>query len=97
MQALDRAVPKSELIEQYENCDGLTEEMKERMKEYLLSLHGKKENTKGDYLSKIKMFGIFLSKHGIARFEDVKYRLCCSLMPNECRFVREEYVLTLVN
>jgi hypothetical protein len=71
MQALDRTVPKSELIEQYENCDGLTEEMKERMKEYLLSLHGIKENTKGDYLSKIKMFGIFLSKHGIARFEDV--------------------------
>jgi len=29
MQALDRAVPKSELIEQYENCDGLTEEMKD--------------------------------------------------------------------
>jgi len=38
MQALDRPVPKSELIEQYENCDGLTEEMKERMKEYLLTL-----------------------------------------------------------
>ena len=29
MQALDRAVPKSEPIEQYENCDGLTEEMKD--------------------------------------------------------------------
>ena len=45
MQALDRAVPKSELIEQYEICDGLTEEMKERMKKYLLSLHGIKEKT----------------------------------------------------
>ncbi len=56
MQTLDRRVPKSQLG-QYENCDGLTEEMKARMTEYLFSLHGIKENTKDDYLSKVKMLG----------------------------------------
>jgi len=69
MQTLVRPVPKSEL-RRYENCDGLTEEMKARMTEYLLSLHGIKENTKNDYLSKVKMLGIFLTKQGIMRFED---------------------------
>ena len=64
MQTLVRPVPKSQL-RQYENCDGLTEQMKARMTEYLLSLHGIKENTKDDYLSKVKMLGIFLTKHGI--------------------------------
>ena len=29
MEILARPVPKSDLIEQYEKCDGLTEEMKE--------------------------------------------------------------------
>lgn len=45
--------------------------MKERMLEYQLSLHGIKESTKDDYLSKIEMFGRFLTKRGITRFEDV--------------------------
>ena len=49
MQTLVRPVPKSER-RQFENCDGLTEEMKARMTEYLLSLHGIKEKTKDDYL-----------------------------------------------
>lgn len=70
IQTLVRPVPKSWIIERYEKCDGLTEEMKERMTEFLLSLHGIKESTKDDYLSKIKMLGIFLAKHGIMRFED---------------------------
>jgi site-specific recombinase XerD len=70
MQTLASPVPKSWIIEEYENCEQLTEEMKTRMTEYLLSLHGIKENTKGDYLSKIKMLGLFLVKHGIVRFED---------------------------
>ena len=74
MQTLIRAIPKSWIIEGYENCDGLTEEMKERMTEYLLSLHGVKESTKDDYLSKVKMLGIFLTKHGIVRFEDANSR-----------------------
>jgi len=70
MQTLVRPVPKSWIIEGYQKCDGLTEEMKERMTEFLLSLHGIKDSTKDDYLSKIKMLGIFLAKHGIMRFED---------------------------
>ena len=48
----------------------LTEEMKERLTEYSLSLHGIKESSKDDYLSKIKMLGRFLAKRGITRFED---------------------------
>lgn len=71
MQTLVRRVPKSQL-RQCEKGDGLTEEMKVRMTEYLLSLHGIKENTKDDYLSKVKMLGIFLTKQGITRFEDAR-------------------------
>lgn len=67
MQTVMRQVPKNLEIEQY---DGITEETKERMTEYLLSLHGIKESSKDDYLSKIKMLGRFLAKRGITRFED---------------------------
>lgn len=70
MQTLARPVPKSWIIERYEKCDDLTEEMKERMTEFLLSLYGVKESTKDDYLTKVRMLGIFLTKHGIMRFED---------------------------
>jgi len=73
MQTLVRPVPKSQL-RKYENCDGLTGEMKARMTEYLLSLHGIKENTKDDYLSKVKMLGTFLTKHRIMRFENANSR-----------------------
>lgn len=67
MQIVMRQVPKNLEIEQY---DGITEEMKERMTEYQLSLHGIKESSKDDYLSKIKMLARFLAKRGITRFED---------------------------
>ena len=40
-----RGLPKNWIIEQYENNRDLTEEMKEKMTEYLLSLHGIKENS----------------------------------------------------
>jgi hypothetical protein len=63
MQTLISSVPESWIIEEYEKCEQLIEEMRQRMTEFLLSLHGVKENTKHDYLSKIKMFGIFLAKH----------------------------------
>ena len=69
MQTVIRPVPKSE-FKRYKKYDGLTEEMKARMTEYLLSLHGISENTKDDYLSKVKRLGIFLTKRGIMRFED---------------------------
>jgi site-specific recombinase XerD len=48
--------------------------MKARMAEYLLSLHGIKERTEDNYLSKVKMLGTFLTKHGIMRFEDANSR-----------------------
>jgi site-specific recombinase XerD len=70
MQTLVSPVPKSWIIGEYEKCEQLAEEMKQRMTEFLLSLHSVKENTKHDYLSKTKMFGIFLAKHGMVRFED---------------------------
>jgi site-specific recombinase XerD len=70
MQTEIRPIPKSWIIDEYEKCGGLTEEMKTRMTEYLLSLHGVRENTKHDYLTKIKLFGIFLSKQGIMTLED---------------------------
>lgn len=70
MQIQTSPVPKGWIIEGYQKCEQLTKEMKERMTEYLLSLHGVKESTKDDYLSKIKMFGKFLTERGITRFED---------------------------
>jgi hypothetical protein len=70
MQIQVSPVPKSWIIEEYEKCEQLTEEMKERMTEYLLSLHGIKENSKHEYLSKIKKLGVFLFQRGIVRFED---------------------------
>ena len=44
MQTVIRRDPKSE-FKRYEKYDGLTEGMKARMTEYLLSLHGISENT----------------------------------------------------
>jgi len=70
MQTVMRQVPKTWIIEQYRKCNRITEEMKEKMTEYLLSLHGIKENSKNEYLSKIKNFGVFLFQRGITRFED---------------------------
>lgn len=67
-----RGLPKNWIIEQYENNRDLTEEMKEKMTEYLLSLHGIKENSKSLYLLKAKMLGIFLTRRGLNRFEDAK-------------------------
>ena len=70
MQIQVSPVPKSWIIEEYEKCEQLTEEMKGRMTEYLLSLHGIKENSKHEYLSKTKKLGAFLTQCEIMRFED---------------------------
>lgn len=51
-------VPKNWIIDEYEKCKQLTEEIKEKMREYLLSLHRIKENSKHEYLSKIKQLEI---------------------------------------
>ena len=67
-----RGLPKNWIIEQYENNRDLTEEQKEKMTEYLLSLHGIKENSKSLYLSRAKMLGIFLTERGLNWFEDAK-------------------------
>ena len=65
-------LPKNWIIEQYENNTDITEEMKEKMTEYLLSLHGIKENSKSLYVLKAKMLGIFLTERGLNRFEEAK-------------------------
>ncbi|MFC1486384.1 tyrosine-type recombinase/integrase [Thermoproteota archaeon] len=66
-------LPKNWIIEQYENNTDITEEMKEKMTEFLLSLHGIMENSKALYISKIKMLGRYLTqKRKITRFEDAK-------------------------
>jgi len=68
-----RDLPKNWIIDEYQNSRDLTEEMKEKMTEYLLSLHGIKENSKALYISKVKVLGRFLvTKKGINRFEDAK-------------------------
>lgn len=67
-----RGLPRNWIIEQYENNSDLTEEMKEKMTEYLLSLHGIKENSKSLYVLKAKMLGIFLTERGLNRFEEAK-------------------------
>ena len=55
-------LPKNWIIEGYQNSGDLTEEMKEKMTEYLLSLHGIKEDSKAVYISKIKVLGRYLTK-----------------------------------
>ena len=68
-----RSLPKNWIIGGYQNSRDLTKEMKEKMTEYLLSLHGIKENSKALYISKVKVLGRFLvTKKGINRFEDAK-------------------------
>lgn len=68
-----RDLPKNWIIEGYQNSRDLTEEMKEKMTEFLLSLHGIMENSKALYISKIKVLGRYLTqKREIARFEDAK-------------------------
>jgi site-specific recombinase XerD len=67
-----RGLPKNWIIEQYENNTDITEEMKEKLTEYLLSLHGIKENSKSLYVLKAKMLGVFLTKRGLNRFEEAK-------------------------
>lgn len=67
-----RGLPKNWIFDQFQECRDLTEEMKETMIKYLLSLHGIKDNTKSFYLSKTKILGIFLAKRGIMRFEVAK-------------------------
>jgi len=67
-----RGLPKNWIIEQYESNRDLTEEMKKKMTDHLLSLHGIKENSKSLYLLKAKMLGVFLTGRGLNRFEDAK-------------------------
>jgi len=68
-----RGLPKNWIIEGYQNCRDLTEEMKEKMTEYLLSLYGIKEDSKAVYISKIKVLGRYLTKkRGLTKFEDAK-------------------------
>ena len=67
-----RGLPKNWIFDQFQECRDLTEEMKETMIKYLLSLHGIKDNTKSSYLSKTKILGVFLAKKGITRFENTK-------------------------
>ena len=66
-------LPKNWIIEGYQNSGDLSEEMREKMTEFLLSLHGIMENSKALYISKIKVLGRYLNQQReITRFEDVK-------------------------
>ena len=57
-----RDLPKNWIIEGYENNGDLSEEMKEKMTEFLLTLHGITENSKALYISKIKVLGRYLNQ-----------------------------------
>jgi len=67
-----RGLPNNWIFDQFQECRDLTEEMKETMIKYLLSLHGIKDTTKSFYISKTKILGVFLAKRGITRFENTK-------------------------
>ena len=55
-------LPKNWIIEGYQNSGDLSEEMREKMTEFLLSLHGIMENSKALYISKIKVLGRYLNQ-----------------------------------
>jgi integrase/recombinase XerD len=68
-----RGLARNWIIEGYQNNRDLSEEMKEKMTEFLLSLHGIKEDSKAAYISKIKVLGRYLTKdRGLIGFEDAK-------------------------
>lgn len=47
----------------------LPTEMRERITEFKLSLHGVREDTKDVYLAKMEWFGSFLAEQGMTQFE----------------------------
>jgi len=51
--------------------EGLTNEMRTKIKDYYVSLHSAKITTKLDYLVRLKKFGEFIKEENIERFEDV--------------------------
>jgi len=69
MQTVVSSVPKSEAIERCKKGN-LTEEMRQKILQYYLSLHGCSENTKENYVERLKLYGEFLLERGIKRFED---------------------------
>ena len=69
MQTVISSVPKSEAVERCEKGN-LTEEMRQKILQYYLSLHGCSENTKENYVERVKKFGEFLLERGIKKFED---------------------------
>ncbi|MEM4713353.1 MAG: tyrosine-type recombinase/integrase [Candidatus Bathyarchaeia archaeon] len=62
------------VIESSEKCSELTDEMKKRIIDFYLSLHGCGEETKENYVERVKLFGIFLTKNGIMSFEGASRR-----------------------
>lgn len=48
-----RGLPRNWIFEEVQNNSDLTDEMKEKLTEYMLSLHGIKEATKEIYLGRI--------------------------------------------
>jgi len=73
-----------------------SDEMKEKLDDYILSLHGISESTKDLYLSQVRVFSRFLLKRGIKRFEDVARKdidLFLSGYPNES--TKDNYVVRL--
>ncbi|MCW4001686.1 MAG: tyrosine-type recombinase/integrase [Candidatus Bathyarchaeota archaeon] len=61
-------VPKSQLKRDLD----LSDEMKETLEDYILSLHGISEDSKEVYVSQVRTFGRFLMSREITKFEGTK-------------------------
>lgn len=52
----------------------MSDEMKETLEDYILSLHGTSEGSKETYTSQVRSFGHYLMSRKIVKFEDIRKR-----------------------
>jgi len=79
-----------------EDYRDFSDEMIEKLEDYMLSHHGISENSKECYLTQVKMFGRFLLKRGIKRYEDAKRRdIDLFLSSYQNANTRDNYVIRL--
>ena len=62
--------PKSDLVFLSPKPGEMTPKMREKLEDYVLSLHGIRETSKEAYFSQMKTFGHFLVNRGIEGFQD---------------------------
>jgi integrase/recombinase XerD len=94
MQIEVSSVPKSEALERCKKSN-LTEEMRQKILQYWLSLHGCSENTRENYVERLKLFGEFLLERGIKRFEDAD-RLSIDLFISKYKSEGSKNLLILI-